>query len=281
MADISDVSQALLTIATNSVYPNGTASPSIAATPVKLYEGWPNAQQLDADLLAGICHVSIFSRAEEKNTTRYSEDWHPVSLNIATLTLTISGLTVTVGGVMPSPFTAHNLVIFVNNSPYVYAVQSGDTLNSIAAALSALISGSSVSGAVITMPATARINSARVGVTGTSIKNMRQQLRRFQISIWADTPNHRALIASGIDVVLADIRFLTLPDGTAGRLIYVSSPVTDSFENEQIFRRDLIYSVDYSTTATETETQVTQIQINKATEKSGATAFDQSTTNYY
>ena len=280
MADISDVSQALLALAVAAVYPNGTTQPSIAATPIKLYEGWPNPQQLDVDLAAGICHVSIFTRQEEKNTTRYTGEWKPVSINTPTLTLTVNGQTVTVGGVMPSPFIAHNLTIMVNGLPYVYAALSGDTLNSIAAALSALIPGASASGAAITMSSTAIINAARVGMTGTAIRNIRQQERRFQISIWADTPTHRSQIASAIDVALADLRFVSLPDGTLGRLIYHGSPVNDSLQNEQIYRRDLIYAVDYSTTQAETETQITNTQLNIASQPHGATIYNASATIY-
>lgn len=98
MADLSDVQNALVTLAAQTIYPNGTGQPSIATAPVVIYAGWPIASRLDDDLAAGKVHVSVYARPEERNTTRYSRDWQTVSINPATLTLTATVNTVTVGG---------------------------------------------------------------------------------------------------------------------------------------------------------------------------------------
>ncbi len=266
MADLSDVSNAFVALITSIVYPNGINNPSIANTGIRIYPGWPSPQQLDIDLAAGNCHISVYPRNDEQNTTRFSRDWQLQTLNTATLTLTANGQTVTIGGAMPSPFTPHNLVIFANNKPYVYAVQSGNTLNSIAASLAALIAvdviGTTAIGAVITLPSSARLGAVRVGVTTTAISEVRRQKRGFQLTVWASTPIQRQIIASALDSALAVNYFLSLPDGTAARMIYSSSIETDMLQNEQIYRRDLIYSVEFATTQTEIQTQITQIQEN-------------------
>ncbi|MFD2271831.1 hypothetical protein ACFS07_13365 [Undibacterium arcticum] len=101
MADLTDVGSALVALIAQTVYPNGTGQASVANTGVRIYQGWPNPQQLDADLKLGICHVSVYPRTEERNVTRYSKDWQQLSVNTPTLTLTISGQTVTVGGTVP------------------------------------------------------------------------------------------------------------------------------------------------------------------------------------
>ena len=50
MADLSDVLTFMATTVAAIIYPNGTSQPSIVAAPVKIYEGWPLADQLDRDM---------------------------------------------------------------------------------------------------------------------------------------------------------------------------------------------------------------------------------------
>ncbi|MEX3628427.1 MAG: hypothetical protein VB138_02005 [Burkholderia sp.] len=269
MADLTDVENALVSLIAATLYPNGTGQPSAAGgVPCMVYAGWPTPAQLDADLAVGKAHVSVFPRTEERNTTRFSQDWQPQAMNSATLTLTINGQQITVGGVVPPANNPHNLSVLANGKPYVYAVQTGDTLNSIAAALAALIAadipGTSAAGAVVTLPGTGRIGAARVGVTGTAIREVRRQERHFQITVWADTPAHRDAVAQPVDLVLATTKFLTMPDGFAARLIYRNSPISDAMQKTRLFRRDLIYLVEYATTQAETETQITQEQLGVA-----------------
>lgn len=265
MAELTDIENAFVTKTEAIVYPSGINQPSITGAGVRIYAGWPSPQQLDADLKLGICHVSVYPRAEERNTTRFPPDGDQV-LNPVTLTLTANGQAVTVGGAMPSPFTPHNLVIFANHKPYVTAALSSDTLNSIAARLAALIAvdiaSTSATGPVIIMPSSALVGAVRVGVTGTETREVRRQQRSFQVTVWADTPAHRDAIIGPLDQALAVTRFLITSDGQAARLIYQSSPITDGLQNEKLYRRDLIYSVEYATTVTETQTQVTQPQLN-------------------
>ncbi len=266
MADIIDVQNALVAIAAQTLYPNGTAQPSAVTAPVRIYPGWPISASLDADLLVGTCHVSVFPATAERNTSRYPKDWLTQTINTSTLTMTISSQTVTVGGTIPPSTNPHNVMVLADGQPYAYAVQTTDTLTSIATALAALIavsiSGTTSNGAVITFPAAARIEAARVGITGTMIREIRRQERQFQITAWADTPVHRDAIAQTIDVALAAIEFLTMADGYAARLIYRGSTVVDAQQKAGLYRRDLIYTVEYATTQVATATQVTQEQIN-------------------
>ena len=285
MADATDVENALVSLIAATLYPNGTGQPSAAGgVPCMVYAGWPVPAQLDADLAAGKVHVSVFPRAEERNTTRFSQDLQTLSTNTATLTLTISGQTITVGGSVPPANNPHNVVVLANGKPYVYAVQTGDTRNSIAAALRALIvadiAGTSVAGAVVTLPGSARIGAVRVGVTGTAISEVRRVERHFQVTIWADTPVHRDAVAKPVDLALATTKFLEMPDGFAARLIYRNSPISDSLQKTRLFRRDLIYSVEYALTQTETETQITQVQLGVAVTPDGATQATQIPTTY-
>lgn len=276
MADITDVENALVSLIAQALYPNGTAQPSVAGIDCIAYAGWPTASRLDADLIAGKAHVSVFPTATERNTTRYPKEWKTQAVNAATLTLTVAGQTVTVGGAMPAPFTAHNLAILAGGKNYSYAVQASDTLASIATALAALLAvdfpGTTSTGAVITCPNAAHLTAAKVGTTGTSIRELRRQERVFQITVWADTPAHRDAVVQPVDVALADTQFLALADGTAARLIYKGSPITDNNQKAKLYRRDLMYTVEYATTQVETDTQIVAVQQNFSNQPTGATA---------
>jgi hypothetical protein len=265
VADASDVSAALVTLISALLYPSGTTS---AAGPnVRVYPGWPVPEQIDLDLAnkvgltpAPICHVSVWPLPTERNTTRYLPSYRDVTLNTATLSLFAAGQTVTVGGTIPPASSPHNLAVFVNGTPYVYRALTTDTLQSIAAALAALIPGGTSAGQVITVPG--ELGAVRVGISGTAVRLVRNQERAFQITIWADSPAHRDAIVQVIDPVLAATPFLSFPDGSAGRLIYRGSPITDMQQKMAIYRRDLMYSVDYSTTQTSATTQITQTQLS-------------------
>lgn len=262
MADLSDVSAALQALAVQALYPSGTAQPSVAGVPIKVYPGWPIPLQLDPDLAAGTCHVSIFPRPEEHNTTRFSRDPQAQVVNVATLTATILGQTVTIAGTIPAANNPTNVSVEVQGLAFVYAVQPTDTLTGIATALSALIAasiaGTSNAGPVITIGGTRAPTAARVGITATSVREIRRQRRVFMLTVWADSPQHRDAIAQPLDIALAELSFITMPDTFAARLIYRGSMVSDAQEKAGQYRRDLLYSVEYATTDTLVSTQVTQ-----------------------
>lgn len=285
MADLSDVENALVTLIAAALYPNGTDQPPTAGIPVMVYPGWPGAASLDADLAAGRAHVTVFPAAPERNTSRYPRDWQEQALGAATITLTVDGQIVTVGGAMPAPFSTHVLELLVNGLPHAYQVQPSDSLASIASALADLLGadvvGIRTAGAVITMPAGARIDAARVGVTGTMIRELRRQERQFLISVWSNTPVNRSAIGSVVDVALAQVDRFTLPDESSARLRYHSTAELDSQQKAGLYRRDFLYSVEYATTQTGNATQVTQVQVDTSGTVTGATQDGSVTTTYF
>ena len=286
MADLSDVLAGLATTAAAALYPNGTGQACVAGVACKVYPGWPNALQLDTDLRAAtpICQVSIYPLPAERNTTRYALAWQQASINTATLTLAMAGQTVTVGGAVPGASNPHVVMIAANGKPYPYAVLVTDTLASIATALAALVAvdipGTTAAGPVVTLPNTARLLAARVGVTGTGLLEQRRQERQIQIGIWANTPANRDVISKVLDPVLAGQPFLTMPDGTGARLRYVRSNMSDATEKDCLFRRDLVYTVEYATTQTEVETQITQEQLNVSAAVAGVLPYNPVATVY-
>ncbi len=277
MADISDVIQALATIASGVLYPagipGGTNPPSpVAGIPVICYPGWPHAPTLDKDLAAGKAHVSVFPLPGERNTNRGQQDWQTVSTVADTLAAVVAGQTITITGTVATP---QNVVAIINKTPYVYAVLVSDSLSSIAAGLAALIAadfpGTAAVGAVITVPSAGRIAGTRIGSSGTSMRITRLQERMVQITIWTNTPQNRDAVAQPLDQAFSDIERFVLPDQTFARLTYAGSPMSDTAQRDDLYRRDLQFSIEYATSVTQTDTEITQETINVAAKKDGAT----------
>lgn len=277
MADLSDVSNALGALIGNALYPSGASgeNPSpVAGVPVRVDVGWPSPQTLDAAMSAGKAHVSIYPRPNERNTTRYPQTWDQSgALQTKTFTFTQAGQVVTVGGIQPSPiFYGHNFAAFVNGVAYIYRSLESDGVDSIAAALCALIAsdvpGTTVSGAAITLPNAARIGPLRVGTQAPVLMELKRQEREYQMIVWAGTPAIRDAVAKPIDVLIPQTKFLTLADGTSARLIYKGSPFNDFDQKQGIYRRDFIVSAEYATTAADIAPEV--IAVKTVTSQKGA-----------
>ena len=307
MADVSDVCNTLVGIIAGTLYPNGTGNASINGVPARVFYGWPIPETLQADLAAGTCQVSIYPRADERNTSRYPTAWQTTVVNTATLSVasvagsisttpwnfsqssvnfgnasdTFSGITgvpstVTIAGTSGGSSNPQNVLVTVNYVPYVYGVQTTDTPTTIATALTTLIAanvaGTTSSGATITLPTGVVIGRCAVGISGSSVMEVRRQEKVFQITVWANTPGNRDLMAQAIDPVLAQTRFLTLPDLTGARLIYKSTMETDDVQKAQVYRRDLFYTVEYATTVTQINTQILVTELTVLPLVSGSAA---------
>jgi hypothetical protein len=274
MADISEVQTTLVGLIAGALYPNGTAQPSTVGAGCKVGSGWPSKPQLDADLDAGIVNVSVYPTSLEHKTSRHMQTWQQINHNAPTVTLTGAGRAITVGGTLPTPYFAQNVAILIGGHAYAYTVQQSDTLTTIASALASMIAadyaGTTSSGAVITLPAGSPQYTLRTGGTATMGKEVKRQSRVVRIVIWAPTPALRDAVAKVLDPMLAQINFLTLPDGFAGRLLYHHSDLVDLQEKANLYRRDLCYSVEYPTTITQQATDVVVTQTNQIEPTTGA-----------
>ena len=270
MASLEDVMNTLTTQISAYVYPNGTGQPSVTGKTVRVYPGWPTSSSLDQDLQADNTNVSIFATGPEHNVTRYRPKNNVMSIAAATLTLTAVGNIVTVGGVMPSPFTAHNLALLVDKQPFIYSVQSTDTLTSIATGLATLLAvafpGTTSSGPVITLPANTVPIVARVGTTGVVTTEWERQQQRMQITVWAADPTSRQQVASAIKTGFSQIAFLNMPDGYGARVRSNGSMLSDILEKAKTYRRDLFYDVEYATTVTQTLATVVATKVTFETQ---------------
>lgn len=248
MANLSDIENILVNYVALALYPSGGSQPSVvpSVNNIYIYAGWPNPDNLETDIKANNNHVVIFPQSKGRNMTKFRETWHEKSINAATLILTVVANTVTITGTVTLPQTC---VVIVNKIAYPYIVQAGDTLNSIASSLQNLIPNSSVIGNVIT------INNAysiivRVVVAGTAIKEIKRQEIPFNIITWSNSRDNRTAVSEVIENSLGALSRIYLPDDDYYASInYQGIMDHDEFQKTfAIYRRDLIFSIEFPTT---------------------------------
>lgn len=252
MADQSDVETVLTGLVTQALYPSGVTGSSTVGATCRIYRGWPSATALDADLAAGIVNISVYpDAARQHNTTRWPADWVQTSTTTPTMSVAVSGSSLTVSG---TPSAGMLIGIQADILSVVYSTTATDTPELVAAQLAAdLVALGRValaSGATVTVPGVGYL-LGRVVAAQPGLLETRRQRQGFRVSLWCPSPALRDETGAAVDGALAAMSFITLPDTTAGRLRFMSSVLYDQSLNAKLYRRDLLYSVDYATTITQ------------------------------
>lgn len=271
MADLSDVENALKAIALQAAYPTGTGQPSkclaldgVTPVPLAVSRGWPVKEQLERDLATGVQQVTIFVPPQSlRITSREPGGWFDLTNPTPTIAVAVNegAGTFTLTGYVETP---QNVALFVNDKAYIYACQQEDTLANVATGLVALISqdlAASSVGAVVTVVGAYRM-AGRVGLHGAVQRVLRQQEQLFHVIIWASTPELRDAVSKFIDGAYAGVGmanrrdFISLPDSSMGKLMYRGTRQTDIAEMQGLYRRELVFAVEYATTETVDATPV-------------------------
>jgi spore germination protein YaaH len=245
MADLSDVEESLATIITQIVYPQGTSNPSISGNTVTITPGWPVRQKLDEILLAGNAMISIYPTDQEKVGPIFFRSSNSYETPVATLSAVIDANTVTIGGTVSLP---QAVLIIVNGEAYSYPVQQGDTLNSIAAALGALLPSASVVNNVITVNDFYSLKT-RISAPVTAYTDLGRQKRTFMLSCWCHTPAIRKILGPALDVYFKTVYRIQMSDNYLANVFYMHTNEVDLLEKQNIFRRDVNFAVMYATTS--------------------------------
>ncbi|HTQ71555.1 MAG TPA: hypothetical protein VMH92_08695 [Acidocella sp.] len=249
MADQADVEAALAAIAANGVYPQGTAGASAVGAACKIYRGWPAAPVLDADLAAGMAHVSVSATdAPVRNVTRYPRVWQTLAPEAGTLAVSVEGLEAGFFGTCSAGLLAG---VMVDGQTYPYAVQANDSAATVASNLAALLrqGGWIVDYAGSTLAvAQATQFTARVVAGAGALQEVRRQVQEFRVVMWCPCPALRDALAPVLDAALMGKEFIVLADGSYGRIRFANGLTTDESANAALYRRDLIYAVEYPTT---------------------------------
>lgn len=91
------------------------------------------------------------------------------------------------------------------------------------------------------------------GVAGIGALEVRRQTRILQITFWSGTPQQRDALAKAIDGFLAFTPRIAMPDGTQAILTSASEVQVDAQQKSGVYRRDLLYVIDYATLHTEAQ----------------------------
>jgi hypothetical protein len=252
LADLSDVEGALLGALIGLAYPAGLTAPSILGSPIRLYRGWPITAALTADIAAGTANVSVFAvPGGTRNTTRWGVQ--------TAITPTPPALTVSV--VPPSASFAGTAAagqlagILADQVAYIYQVQAEDSPSLVAAALYTLIVPNRpclVSGATLTVPGAIQF-VARTTQAASGVQEWARQEQGFRVSVWCASPSQRDTLCGAIGSAMAQVAYLPLADGTGGRIRARATASFDDDRDTSMYRRDLLYDIEYGTTATITQ----------------------------
>ncbi len=247
MADESDVEVALVAAAAGAVYPGGPTGTPTGGFACRIVRGEPNAEALNADLAAGVVNVSVMLLERmSRNTTRYAAAWQTAAAQAApSLAVGMAGSVATFSGAGGA-----GAIVGVRalGQAMTYVTVATDTPASIAAALAQRIAGASANGAALTLPGVGGTPLAVVYGFAATINETRRQEQGFAVTVLAPTPDARSAVGSVIDQAFAGIDFLTLSDGSAGRLRYRGTQVDDVPSRANLWRRELLYTVEYGTT---------------------------------
>lgn len=264
MADTSDVENELVDLIAAVIYPAGTSQPSIVNATVGIERGWPTANDLDQELGAGQAIISVFPPPGlERNTTRWPREEQLLTAPTHTLTAQIAGNVVTLGGTVSLP---QNVVVVCSGMVFAYGVQAGDTLASIAANLAEVLAeqfpGTSSVGPALTIQGHSGIPNARVASSGQIYVEQSRQEKTYWITCWCPTPAMRDLLAPAVDVALKQLDFITVgTEQSQARIRYVNSNVSDEAQKVQIYRRDLVYSIEYGTGTITSATETAAVEV--------------------
>jgi hypothetical protein len=264
VADLSDVTAYLATQVASAVYPNGDSQPSVAAMDCLIYEGWPIPDALDLDMAGNTknadrvvvprtggprANVSIFPmQGTGVNVYQIQDETYTIVPVSYGMSVTQNGNTITVSG-QPN---AGEYLTLVCDDRFVYSLSGANTaalLAALATAAQANYPSASSTSTTLTVP-TSRSLIVRQGGIGTLGKVTHRQRHSVMVTVWAPTRVARSALASAIDVALKENIRVAMPDTSQALVIYSRTNVSDEQQSTTIYRRDLVYEVEYATLQT-------------------------------
>lgn len=264
MADLSDVTAYLAQTAANAAYPNGTTFGSIAGMDCRVYEGWPIPDQLDLDMTGymmdntqtppvkvprpggPVANVSVFPMAGTGVTTyQLLDHTYLITPPAINLSLSVNGTTITVTG-QPA---AGEYITVVADDAYIFS-QTGVTTSALLAALAtqaqAQYPSTTSTNNTITIPV-GHLMVVRQGGAAVQGKVTHRQRHCVMVTVWAPTSSVRNTLSSAVDVAIKNNIKVSMPDTSEAVVRYNRTMVSDLQTPEAIYRRDLIYEVEYAT----------------------------------
>lgn len=278
MADLSDVTAYLASTIAAIVYPSGTTGASIINGPVKIFEGWPLPDVLDLDMqgkflsvatasvpaepidngVGPVCSVSVFPvPGGTKAAFQILDNPYVITAPVHGLTPTVSGVALTLAG---TPGTGEFVTIIADGSK-IYSRGGADIATILAALLADMATdypSAAVASDTITVNGASEI-IARIGAPATLGQVTHRQEASVQITIWAPDPARRTALSAPIAVALSKQIVVTLADGSMAKITPERVNVTDDHQTVSIYRRDLVFAVEYATVETFEAVEITAV----------------------
>ena len=179
-----------------------------------------------------------------RETTRFAAEWQGV-VPASTLTVAVDGEAVAFAGLAA---VGQVVGVRVDEAAYAYRVRGGDTLGVVAAVLAELVRAerpAELQGDGFLLPGGVGI-VARVVVDGFGGTELRRQRVGFRVTAWCPDPAVRDRVAGSVDLALAATQFLDV-GGWGCWLRVLGGSVVDEGSAAGIWRRDLLYSIEYPT----------------------------------
>lgn len=229
----------------------GAVGPTFGAL-TRVYRGWPQPTQLQDDLgsTPPIAHITVFPKIGAwRRIDPPLINWQTLSTGVPTLSLALSGTSVTIGG---TTSTSQVVGIFVGTvaEQLVYAVRCGpyDTLATLANAFTLMIPGSFVNGNTLTINTTRPV-SAIVVADSVAYAEVLWQEQVVNASIWAPNPDVRDAARALIAPVMALNYRATLADGSLVLWRQVGERFDDKPSQASAWFGEMGFAARYSTPA--------------------------------
>ena len=251
MPDQFEVEEALAAVLAGVLYPGGPAAPSALGARCLIYRGWPSSAALDADLAEGGLHVTVQAvSGTARNTTRYPAEWS-VEQALAPLRAAVDGDVASFSGAaVPGVLVG----VLADGVSVVHRTAPGDTPELVAASLAARLRRTRpafLRGTSVHVPGVGRL-LARAVMDGAAMRELRRQEARFRVAAWCPTPALRDDAAVLLDLALAEMPRLDV-GGAPCPLRYAGTASSDEGQSAAVYRRDLLYDVEYPTTITRSQ----------------------------
>lgn len=223
------------------------ATSPVLVSDIRCYRGWPLDAQLTNDLKAGVSNISIFSApALARDTTRFLRMMTEQTASQApiTMTATMTGNLVTFAG---TASISEVIGIADINHGYAYRLHANDTPTTVAAVFAAHIPNATSAGATLTIN-TGNVVSVAYSADITTLTEVHRQLQIVRISVWTPTTELRDQICSILDpAIMWYDRMVFAENSISGPICNAGTHVDDVVGLEFMWRRDLLYNIEYPT----------------------------------
>lgn len=273
MADLSDITAMMAQKVADIIYPDGVSAGSVVGSAVKIFEGWPTPETLDLDMLGQvridgeirdvgtgpICSVSIHPDPEAAGAVfQILNNPYVVNPPVHTLVPVLTGNTVSVSGT-PSPGEYVTVILDGRGAYSRVGASVGDILQALLQDMQEQYPSSHIDGSGnLVIPAAGTI-VVRTGAPCQMAQVSHRQKVMIRVTVWAPDPKRRSQIASLVDAALKSDLVVTLPDTSQALIVYLSTSQMDDHQTVAVYRRDLVYSVEYATLDTFTSYEVTAV----------------------